>query len=134
MGRTSKIIAIVSLLVLSPVFTGLVFAGEQSHWSSMPIGVKDTMMPPKGFYVAAFDMYYSSDTFKNRDGNTFKSLSATTTATTDLSILGHSVPVTITGNLAANFDIDIGVDISGNGKGDRLAEDSKVSRRGSRYG
>jgi hypothetical protein len=107
MSRGLKIVAVIFILVLNAIVTGLVYAGEQSHWSPMPIGIKDTMMPPKGFYMAAFDMYYSSDTFKNRDGDTFKSLSATTTTTTDLSVLGQSIPVTITGNLAANFDIDL---------------------------
>lgn len=84
-------------------------AGEQGHWSAMPLGIRDTSMPPKGFYMSVIDMYYGSDTFKDRDGNKFSSLSVSGTATRDLTILGNSVPVTITGNLNADFDINLDI-------------------------
>jgi len=82
------------------------YAGEQGHYSPMPIGVRDTVMPPKGFYLCAYDMYYGSDTFRDSNGIKLESISAGRTAATDISIGGQSVPVTLTGNLAAEVDME----------------------------
>lgn len=107
MSRSAKIFAVISLLGISLISTGLVFAGEQGHYSSMPLGVRDTTMPPKGFYMQFIDMYYGSDTFKDRDANKLSSLSVSGTATRDLTLPGHSIPITITGNLNADLDINL---------------------------
>jgi len=73
----------------------------------MPLGVRDTSMPPKGFYMSFIDMYYGSDTFKDKDANTLSSISASGTATKDITLPGHSVSVTVTGNLNADLDINL---------------------------
>ncbi len=103
-NRYIKFFLILVIFIYSVPFA---IAGEQGHYSPMPISARDTIMPTKGLYLVSYDMYYSSDTFKDRDGNKFDSMSASGTLTKDITVLGHSVPVTITGNLTADLDINL---------------------------
>lgn len=83
------------------------FAGEQGHYSSMPLGVRDYVMPPKGFYLLVYDMYYASDTFKDSRGKKLDSLSTSTSITKNISLPGRSVPIRVTGNLTADIDVNL---------------------------
>jgi len=108
MCRGIKIVTVAALLILNSIIAGVVFAGEQGHYSAMPLGVRDTAMPPvNGFFTAFFDMYYGSNTFKDRDANKLGPISVSGTAQRDLTVLGQSVPITITGNLNADIDVDL---------------------------
>jgi hypothetical protein len=108
MSRSAKIFVAISLLGINLIATGLVFAGEQGHYSSMPIGVRDTAMPPvKGFYTALYNMYYGSNTFKDRDAKKLGAVSVSGTRELDLTVLGQSVPIIITGNLNADMDVSL---------------------------
>ncbi|RJP56378.1 MAG: transporter [Candidatus Auribacter fodinae] len=98
---------ITNILILIFCLCTAVSAGEQGHYSPMPMGLRDCVMPPKGLYLLAFDMYYSSDTFKDSSGKTVDSLSVSNSTTRHISLPGRSLPVTITGNLTVDIDTDL---------------------------
>lgn len=98
-----------SVLVLALLLfcASSVYAGEQGHYTPAPMAVRDFVVPPKGVYFLNYNTYYTTDTFKNANGDELDSLSVSGTLTRNVSIRNRSLPVTITGTANINLDIDI---------------------------
>ena len=95
--------------ILALLLTNTAFAGEQGHYVPAPIGARDFAMPPPGSYLNVYDMHYGSDAFKDKNGDTLKSISSSGTITRNISVQGQSIPVTITGNV--NVDLALNVNV-----------------------
>ncbi|MCX5714038.1 MAG: hypothetical protein NT033_04370, partial [Candidatus Omnitrophica bacterium] len=66
------------------------------------------MMPlDKGFSLSAYNMYYTSDTFKGPGGSKLDSLSVSGTATKYINIQGKSIPVILTGDATAELSFNL---------------------------
>jgi len=98
------------LLFWGFVFTGIARAAEQGHYAPGPMGVRDYVLPPKGFYFADYNTYYSADKTKDTSGDSVESSSVTGSLTRNVNIHGTSVPVTIDGTL--NVDVDLNVKVA----------------------
>lgn len=99
--------SILLLICCFMVIESYAIAGEQGHYSPGPVSVRDYVMPPKGFYVVAYNPYYHSGAFKNSSGDKFDSITSTVTTTKYINIGNHAVPVTLTGTLTANIDLQV---------------------------
>jgi hypothetical protein len=49
-------------------------AGELGHYAPSVFNVRDLVMPPKGVYAALYGLYYTSDEFRDRNGNEVNSV------------------------------------------------------------
>jgi hypothetical protein len=49
-------------------------AGELGHYVPSLFNVRDFVMPPKGVYAALYGLYYTSDEFRDRNGNEVNSV------------------------------------------------------------
>ena len=65
------------------------------------------VMPPAGKYFVSYDIYYGTDKFKNSSGDSLDSLSVSGSRTFYISGQHGRIPVTITGNLSVDLDLDI---------------------------
>lgn len=65
------------LLALTIVLSGMscpVFAGELGHYMAGVRNVRDFIVPDHGFYYLQYNMYYTTDTYKDRNGNEVNSI------------------------------------------------------------
>jgi len=84
------------------------YAASLGHYLPDSNGIRDYVMPSdKGFSLSAYNMYYTSDSFRGPGGSKFDSLSASGTATQYINIQHKSIPVTVTGNATAEFDFSL---------------------------
>jgi len=81
------------------------YAGTQGHYYPGVMGVRDAVLPPKGFYTIVYAPYYFSNDYQNANGNSFSTFSDTRSRTEHIDIRGHQIPITITGNINADLDI-----------------------------
>ena len=82
-------------------------AGEQGHYAPAPLGVRDDVLPPKGFYAVPYNVYYHADKVKDSSGDKFDSIASSGSVTRYVNIGGQSVPVTITGALSIDLDFNV---------------------------
>ena len=75
------------------------YAAEQGHYYPGAAGVRDLVMPPKGFYVTSYNFLYFSRGFKDSDGKDVKQLSRTATGSRAVNIGSVSI-----GNMAPSID------------------------------
>lgn len=55
--------------------TGIVTAGELGHYMPGVASVRDFVVPPApGFYYAQYNLYYTTDTYNDRNGNSVNSI------------------------------------------------------------
>ena len=95
--------AILVLVILCAY--SIAYAASLGHYSPDSNGVRDYILPSeKGFSLAAYNMYYSSDSFREGGGTKFRSLTASGSAQDRVMIKGKPIPITITGNATADFD------------------------------
>jgi hypothetical protein len=99
----------VLLLLLFICFASSAFAGEQGHYTPAPMAVRDFVLPPKGVYFLNYNTYYTTDTFKDSNGDEVDSLTASGTLTRNIGLRNRSLPVTVTGTATIDLDIDIDV-------------------------
>jgi len=109
------------LAVLMGVFsvTGVAQAGEYGHYAPFLLGTRDYFVPAKsGFYYAQYNLYYTSDDFRDRDGNAVKHFTLDTSGSqtrdrqrTISGPLGGSfdVKASITGTANLRADVDLNV-------------------------
>ena len=107
MRKNVSLCVCAGLLISLCVLKGFAFAGEQGHYAPAPMAVRDYAMPPKGFYVIDYKTYYHAEKMKDSSGDNLESIRATGTATKNVNLGGHSVPVTLNGTL--NVDLDFSV-------------------------
>jgi len=111
-------------LMLVFFFTGLAHAGEYGHYSPFLMGSRDYFVPPSpGFYYMQYNFYYTSDDFRDPDGNSVNhftldtSGSETRSTQRTISTPGGSVEVkasiTGTARLRADVDLDVQCDSGG---------------------
>jgi len=66
---------IVLLLLLIACFTPAASAGELGHYMPGVASIRDFVVPQEpGFYYAQYNLYYTTDTYKDRNGNSVDSL------------------------------------------------------------
>jgi len=66
-------------------------------------------MPPPGYYFLNYNTFYNTDTFKDSNGDDLNTISATRTATRNITLGRRSIPITVTGTLNIDFDIEVDV-------------------------
>ena len=115
---------IVLLLFLFVCCFSSVYAGEQGHYTPAPLAVRDFVVPPAGYYFLNYNTFYHTDTFKDSSGNELNSISASGTATRNISLRGRSIPVTVTGR--GNINLDIEVDVFAQALGLVVITDKKI--------
>lgn len=97
------------LLLISAIFPAQSYAGNQGHYVSFS-NVRDMVQPPEGFYATWYDLYYHADDYKDADGNSIGNISRTGTVTTDRTLNfggGRDIPITLTGTVEADIDVQI---------------------------
>lgn len=110
-------IALGGLMVIL-AFTGVAHAGEYGHYSPFLYGVRDYFVPAKsGFYYAQYNLYYTSDDFRDQDGNSVKNFSLDASASetrgrqrtisTPYGSIDVKASITGTAQLKANVDLDM---------------------------
>ena len=122
MNRLHK--QIILLLFLLACSASSLYAGEQGHYAPAAMALRDFVMPPSGYYFINYNTFYHADTFKDSSGNELNSISASGTATRNISVGGQSIPITVTGNL--NIDLDIDVDVFAQALGLAVVTDKKI--------
>jgi hypothetical protein len=68
---------LVSFLIAAGMFysSGTAAAGELGHYMPGVASIRDFYVPPApGFYYAQYNLYYTTDTFNDRDGNSVDSI------------------------------------------------------------
>lgn len=74
--RRRSIAAGLGLIVLGALVPRSAGAGELDHYVPALLNVRDFLLPPKGVYGALYGLYYHSDDFRNRKGNSVDPVSA----------------------------------------------------------
>ena len=80
-------------------------AGTIGHYYPGVLGMRDIIMPPKGFYVIDYNPIYGSDSLQNANGNKLSNFSKSDTQTKYINVEGQTVPVTLSGNLSADISM-----------------------------
>lgn len=73
----SKLIFMVSVLVLSTIilgFAGSAGASELGHYSAGLMNIRDPLQPEPGTYYLQYHLYYTSDTIKDKNGDSVDSI------------------------------------------------------------
>ena len=83
------------------------FAGTLGHYYPGVMGMRDIILPPKGFYALYYDPVYGSNAMTNSHGHKTDSFSASETETKALNIQGQQIPVTLTANLSAKIKMSM---------------------------
>ena len=81
----------------------IVHAGTLGHYYPGVLGMRDIIMPPKGFYAIYYDPIYGSNSLQNANGNRLSNFSKSGTETKFLNVDGQTVPVKLSGNLSADI-------------------------------
>lgn len=99
--RLRKIILCVILFMCSDQAA---HAGTQGHYYPGVMGIRDIILPPKGYYALFYDPIYYSNDFSNANGNSLHNYSASTSETKAINVRGHQIPVSITAGVSADID------------------------------
>jgi len=106
------------------VLTGVAHAGEYGHYSPFLMGLRDYLVPAvPGFYYVQYNFYYTSDDFRDADGNSVNhftidtSRSDTQSTQRTISTPGGNVEVkaSITGTARLRADVDLDVQCDSRG-------------------
>ncbi len=68
------VILLLAAVVLGVAHGGSVAAGEIDHYVPAVNNVRDFLLPDKGVYGALYTLYYRTDDFRNRNGNSVDSV------------------------------------------------------------
>ncbi len=83
------------------------YAGTLGHYYPGVMGMRDIILPPKGFYALYYDPIYGSNAMTNSHGHKIDAFSASETETKVLNIQGQQIPVTLTANLSAKVKMSM---------------------------
>lgn len=98
---------VIFILVIFCMYSGA-YAADLGHYSPDSNGVRDYLIPSdKGFSLFVYNRYYAGDSFREPGGSKFDSLSVSGTATQNINIQHKLIPVTVTGNVTADFDFSV---------------------------
>lgn len=103
MDKINKLILV--LLSFTVLQSGLALAGEQGHYFPGVMNIRDAGMPPKGVYLSVYNFHYDADHLNLASGDELDQISVSGTLNRSLNAGGHSVPLTFTGTL--NGDVDL---------------------------
>jgi len=74
---SQKIMKLMIRLVMIVAFSGTICplqAGELGHYMPGVASVRDFIVPEPGFYYVQYNVFYTTDTYKDRNGNTVDSI------------------------------------------------------------
>ena len=77
-------------------------AGTLGHYYPGVMGLRDIILPPKGFYIISYNPVYYSNDYRNKNGDGVGNYSTTVS---DFNIPGSQVPVTFSGGASADIDL-----------------------------
>ncbi len=97
----SKIIfcALAALLV-----TQYAYAGTLGHYYPGVTGMRDIILPPKGYYAIYYDPIYYSNDLRNAHGNELSNVSMSASETKHFNVYGHDIPVKLSAGLSADIN------------------------------
>jgi hypothetical protein len=79
MKKGYVIIKVLSIWVMAPMImadAGQANAGELGHYMPGVANIRDFVVPPEpGYYLALYNLLYTTDTYKNRNGDTVDTIS-----------------------------------------------------------
>ena len=81
----------------------MAFAGTLGHYYPGVTGMRDIILPPKGFYAIYYNPIYGSDDLRNADGKKVSHFARSVSETEYLNIDGRQVPLTLSANLSADI-------------------------------
>ena len=122
--RSFERIALGGLIMLFALIS-VAHAGEYGHYAPFMLGIRDYFVPAKpGFYYAQYNLHYTSDDFRDKDGNSVKhfTLDASGSQARDRQrtisgpfggSLDVKASVNGTANIRADVDLDVQYDSSG---------------------
>jgi hypothetical protein len=110
--------ALAGLMVVLAL-AGVAHAGEYGHYAPFMLGIRDYFVPAKsGFYYSQYNLHYTSDDFRDKDGNSVKHFtldaSASDTRSRQRTIsgpFGGSFEVKASVNGTANLKVDVDLDV-----------------------
>ncbi len=74
-GRMFFILKSCLIVVILFCSSRITVAGELGHYMPGVASIRDFVMPPEpGFYYVQYNLYYTTDTYKDRDGNSVDSI------------------------------------------------------------
>ena len=80
------------------------WAGTLGHYYPGVMGMRDIILPPKGFYAIYYDPIYYSNDLRNANGNKLSNFSTSVSETKHFNVYGHDIPVRLSANLSADID------------------------------
>jgi hypothetical protein len=78
-------------------------AGTIGHYYPGVLGMRDIIMPPKGFYAIYYNPVYGSNSLQNAHGKELSHFSGSETRTQFINVEGQQVPVTLSANVSADI-------------------------------
>lgn len=79
------------------------YAGTIGHYYPGVLGMRDIIMPPKGFYTIYYNPIYGSNGLRDRNGKELSHFSKSSNETRFINVQGQQVPVTLSANLSADI-------------------------------
>jgi hypothetical protein len=79
------------------------YAGTIGHYYPGVLGMRDIIMPPKGFFALYYNPVYGSNGVRDAHGKELSHFSKSETATRFINVQGQTVPVTLSANLSADI-------------------------------
>ncbi len=79
------------------------YAGTIGHYYPGVLGMRDIIMPPKGFYTIYYNPIYGSNDLRNAHGGKISHFSESVSETKFLDVHGQQVPLTLSANLSADI-------------------------------
>lgn len=87
------------------LITPLAYAGTLGHYYPGILGMRDIILPPKGFYALYYDPIYYSNTFRNSHGHDLGNFSASGSETKNINVYGQNIPMRLSFGLTADIDV-----------------------------
>jgi hypothetical protein len=98
----AKKIALIMILTLLAASSAS--AGTQGHYYPGVMGMRDIIVPPKGFYMLFYDPFYFSSDYRDANGRSMGSFSGSSSETKYISVRGRQVPVEFSASVSGNVE------------------------------
>ena len=79
------------------------YAGTLGHYYPGVLGMRDIIVPPKGFYTIYYNPIYGSDSLQDANGKEISHFSKSVSETRYLNVQGQQIPVQLSANLSADI-------------------------------
>ncbi|MEI7751412.1 MAG: transporter [Candidatus Omnitrophota bacterium] len=80
------------------------YAGTLGHYYPGVLGMRDIIMPPKGFYTIYYNPIYGSNSLQDAHGKELSHFSKSETSTRFINVQGQEIPVKLSANLSADIN------------------------------